>query len=324
MARSIPAVHALHLAEVVERLGADRVALFAGTGLAGRDLAEPGARIEVPEVVALVRRARALTGSDALGLQLGLRMKVSAHGSLGFAALSTGTVGDALRLAIRYAPIRTDAFALRVQVSGDRAALIVEELADFEDAREVVLTALLIGIWRIGMALTGASIRGDVELAMAAPPHAEGLARAAPGELRFGAPRTRLLFDAALLDMPMRMADPASHRLAVEQCERELARLRPRFEQRVRALLEAEPPPDLAAAAKALGVSPRTLKRRLAEEGTHFRALRDAVLLDRALLLLRRPELGLEAIAEQLGYADATGFSRAFKRWTGKPPGGFR
>ena len=77
-------------------------------------------------------------------------------------------------------------------------------------------------------------------------------------------------------------------------------------------------------AAPKLHLSVSTLKRRLAEAGTSFRALREAVLQDRALLLLGDRSLSLESIAGRLGYSDLANFSHAFKRWTGTSPGLFR
>ena len=68
-------------------------------------------------------------------------------------------------------------------------------------------------------------------------------------------------------------------------------------------------------------MSPRTLKRRLAEQGTTYSEIIDDARRQRALLLLGDRRLTLDAIAAQLGYSDTANFTRAFKRWTGKTPG---
>jgi AraC-like DNA-binding protein len=73
--------------------------------------------------------------------------------------------------------------------------------------------------------------------------------------------------------------------------------------------------------AQQIGVSPRTLKRRLADGGTSYSELLDEQRQERALLLLRDESLSREQIAERLGYSDAANFTRAFRRWTGKTPG---
>ncbi len=89
---------------------------------------------------------------------------------------------------------------------------------------------------------------------------------------------------------------------------------------RVRALLHAEPDlraVDAVSVARMLGLSSRTLSRKLDEQGTTFRALFDEVRKDIALRELRSGALALGAIAERLGFGNAPSFHRAFKRWTG-------
>jgi AraC-like DNA-binding protein len=68
----------------------------------------------------------------------------------------------------------------------------------------------------------------------------------------------------------------------------------------------------------------RTLKRRLADQGTSFSALLDEVRRDRATLLLRAGELSVDEIGARLGYSDPANFARAFRRWTGSSPRAFR
>jgi AraC-like DNA-binding protein len=118
-------------------------------------------------------------------------------------------------------------------------------------------------------------------------------------------------------------ADPAATRLAREQCERELAALGEGAPVvgRVRGLLRDDLSLSLPDAAKRVSMSPRTLKRRLAEQGTTFTELIDDARRQRALVLLEDRRLTLEAIAAELGYSDTANFSRAFRRWTGRPPG---
>lgn len=326
---SLPAVHALELAALVGRWGVSEDALFDGLGLARDALAAPGARLAIPTIEALVTRAKTLTGEPALGVYLGLQMRVSAHGFLGFAAMTAATVRDALAVAVRFAPTRTSALGLRVTEDGaGTAALVIEERADLGAARETTLVALLVGIWRIGSDLTGRELGGSVDMALPRPPHFERFEHVVPGRARFEQADNRLVFDAAVLDLPLAMADAAAQRLARAQCERELEALG--FTERVAAQVAAKlaatdgPPPGLDDVARALGLSPRTLKRRLAAEETTFGRVREGHLRERATLLLRGEAHGIEEIAARLGYSDAANFSRAFRRWTGQPPGAWR
>ncbi|MBX3250118.1 MAG: AraC family transcriptional regulator [Myxococcales bacterium] len=327
---TLPAIHAVQLAEVVERWGVTPRALLTGLdGRLGADLAawsDPSARLPLPTFIALIERARAMTGEPGLGFYAGLQMRIASHGYLGLAAMTARTIGEALAIAIRFAPTRTRAISLRLDVDDDEAALVLVEHTDLGTARDAFVFALLTGIWKIGDALTGAPVEGSAEVAFDEPAYFARFAKLAP-PVRFGRPSTRLLFRRAHLETPLVTGDPAASRLTLEQCERELEALGlgAHLSQRVQALL---PAPDggvrtLDEVARAVHVSPRTLKRRLADEGTSFSALVDAHRHRRALDLLAG-SLSLDEIASRLGYSDLANFSRAFRRWTGASPGAWR
>lgn len=324
---TLPAVHALHLVQLCGRWRITPEALLAGTGLDAGGLAAPGRRLPLATVIALVERARALTGEPALGFHLGLQMRVSWHGFLGFAAMASSTIRDALAIAERFAPTRTNALALRLEVHAGTAALVIEERAPLGPAQDAIIFALVTGIWQIGSALCGRALPGSADLAFAEPAYYARYAKMAPSNLRFGQPQHRMVFDAALLELPIAERDPVAQQLAREQCERELAELGVADPlAQVRALLPAEPSGfrTLDEVAERMHVSVRTLKRRLAEHGTSFSALLDEARRDRATMLLRGGELGVDEIGARLGYSDPANFARAFRRWTGVSPRAFR
>ena len=324
---SVSAVHALHLAEMVKRWGVAPAELLASEALNEDALAEPDARLPVPTLVALIEKARALTGEPALGVHLGLQMRVSVHGYLGFAAMTAPTLGDALQLAVRFAPMRSDATALRLHVEPPAAALVIDELTDFGPARDAVLLALMIGLHQIGNAITGRELDGRADFAFPEPDY-WGHVAASVQNARFGQPVNQLVFDASLLALPLTTADRASLRLAQEQCERGLgARAREgQLVARVRAVLAKKDggTRSLEEAAKLLHMSPRTLKRKLASHGATYSSLAEDERRERALLLLRSSELSLEEVAERSGYSDVANFTRAFRRWTGQTPTSYR
>ena len=81
--------------------------------------------------------------------------------------------------------------------------------------------------------------------------------------------------------------------------------------------------PDLEEAAKELGMSGRTLRRRLQQESTRFQVVREDVQKALALDYLQRSNLSVDEIASLLGYSETPNFYRAFNRWTGRAPGDF-
>ncbi|MFO0610864.1 MAG: AraC family transcriptional regulator ligand-binding domain-containing protein [Polyangiales bacterium] len=320
---TIPAVQALHLADLARRWGVAEAALL--HPLTARELRDPSRRLTVRELAALVERARALTGEPALGVHFGLRMQATSHGYLGFAAMAASTLGEAIALAARFAPTVTTAFSLRLTRGATEASLALEEEADLGPARDAVVLALVVGLWRMGCALTGRELDGRAELALPEPAYVARLRGSLPAA-RFGAVTHRLVFDAATLDLPLTTADPAALALAQEQCERAAEALATKALARARALV-----PKAGGGfrtreevARRLGLSVRTLERRLAEGGASYRALLEGARRERAEAMLRAGSQPVEAIAEALGYSDAANFTRAFRRWTGATPAAWR
>jgi AraC-like DNA-binding protein len=92
----------------------------------------------------------------------------------------------------------------------------------------------------------------------------------------------------------------------------------------VRTLLVDGIRPDLSIVARRLGMSERTLKRRLSEEGATFKTVRDNVRTETAAALLTNHALKIGAVAQSVGFAETASFTRAFSRWLGSSPARFR
>ena len=182
------------------------------------------------------------------------------------------------------------------------------------------LLALVIGVWQLGEKLTGRPLDGVCDCAFPRPAYPVPSDR-----LRFDRPVHRLVFPASVLELPLVTADAAAKRLAADQLERELAQLSDGLVGKIRAhLAKHDAPPTIVELARTLKLSPRTLKRRLAEDGTTYSALRDDQRRQRALLLLDDRSLSISEIAVRLGYTELPNFTRAFRTWTGMTPAAYR
>jgi len=73
-----------------------------------------------------------------------------------------------------------------------------------------------------------------------------------------------------------------------------------------------------------LGMSARTLRRRLEKEGTSYQRIKDVARRDAAIALLSREGLTVSEVAERVGFSDPSAFHRSFKKWTGQSPGSYR
>ena len=319
--------HAAHLIDVVKRWQVNPEDLIAGLDFRQEALSDPRALLSVSTLIAMLDRARTLTGEPALGLYIGLHTRATLYGYLGFAVLSAATIREAIDLSIRFGRIITTALSVRLRVEKRMASLIVDEHADFGSVRDIVMLSSLVGLWQVSQTLTGRSLPTTAEFALPEPPYSDRIAIAGL-RVRFNRPVHRLSFDARQLEFPYTMPDPAALRLARDECQRELDSLglNGRLTERVRALISK---PEggcrsLEEVAAALHQSTRTLKRQLAAEGASFLALREDERRERSLVLLRSPSHSLAEIAIRLGYANLTSFERAFRRWTARTPAEWR
>jgi AraC-like DNA-binding protein len=324
---TLPSVHALHLVDLVKRWHVADAALLAPFDLRREDLEDPGGNLSIEKCVGLVERARLLTGEPGIGVYLGLQMRASAHGYLGFAAMTASKLIDAIRLAIQYAPIRTTAITLRGSVEGDLGVLTIHEEADFGPARDALLLSILVGLWQSACGLTGRELKMQMDFAFPEPAYFARFAHALP-PAKFNRPANQLAGRTKGFELPLTLADPASVRLAREQCER-LAQslgLDGRVAGRVRSVLAQRDGVfrSLEEAAKELGMSARTLRRRLALEGLSFASVLNEQRKETALAMLRSRELSVDDVAARLGYSNAANFTRAFRQWTGMTPTAYR
>ncbi|MBZ0234529.1 MAG: AraC family transcriptional regulator [Deltaproteobacteria bacterium] len=334
-AAEIPGIYVLDVVNLARRWKVRPDALLAGTGLTEESLRDPNARVSVATCTRVVERAHELTGEPALALYQGMQMKVSSHGFLGFAAMTASTIREALAFAERFAATRTQVIGVATVVESDSAAIVFEERAELGGLREFAIIGLMIGVWQLGQTFTGRKLSGVAECSFPAPAY---LARVpfSADMLRFDCPANRLVFAAELLDVPLVSADPVAVQLAQAQCERELAMLVDAgLPGRVRGALVIEGGGGASTGlrtgfrsveevARALHVSTRTLKRKLAALGTSYSQILHETRRQRALLLLEDRALPLAEIAGRLGYTELPNFTRAFRKWTGTTPAAYR
>ena len=143
-------------------------------------------------------------------------------------------------------------------------------------------------------------------------------------QVTFGQPADICVFTSDSLHTPVPDADTVVRSMLRPYAERRIAQQRVPWAAAVTDLLQEAPQSSLAATARALAVSPRTLQARLMQERTSFAALADDLRRERALTLLSQPDLAVTAIAARLGFSTPSALTRAFRRWTGLAPSGYR
>jgi AraC-like DNA-binding protein len=290
-----------HLVAYAGTRGLGPARVLAGTGLERADLDAAGLEVAPAQELRVLANLMAVVGPDGGG-ELGRSYRLRTYGALGFAVLASPSIGEAVALALRFFDLSFAFVTPRVElvdgavvaelagpdVTGDLRRFVVDR--DAEAVRAALRELLPVGA-EVGRT-TGPAV-GDV----------------------------RLSFDAALLAL-----EPRDRRADLELCTRLCAELLDRrrvhtgLVAEVRALVlqrlpDGAPMPDVAAG---LGLSERTLRRRLEAAGTSYRTLLDEVRSGLAEVLLRA---GLSAteVSARLGYAEPAAFSHARARWRADP-----
>jgi len=325
---TIPINYARLLVDLCTRWHVAPEELMAGTALDRQPAPGSDVRLTPLEFNQIVDRALRLTGEPALGYHFGLHLKLSAHGFLGYAVMTSATLGEAIQLIEKYFTTRSGALRFSSFVEGETAVIQINSTVDVAAPFAFPFESLLVGLCHAGAYITGESSLGaEVWINFPEPAYYARCAGLLPCPIRYGMPLHQLRFPAELLSRPLLMADATASEQAREQCERELVALSSQpLVTRVRALLSEDLAnmPDLDVVAGRCCMSSRTLKRKLAEHGKTYSELVAGIRRDEALLRLAEGRLSVEQIAGQLGYRDPANFTRAFKSWTGETPRQYR
>ena len=315
------------LIEVVARLGLTQQELLAESGIEPIDLEQSDNRVDYYTFGHLLKRAVRLTQEPGLGFLMGAQMKVSNHGQLGYAAMVSRTMGEALTLAQRYIEIQTATVLLRTERNGEDAVLHIEPRSPDYPLSDLVIQFMIVGFSKMAKMLTGQTVYGRADMTIARPDYFDRFEDVVLGRVMFDQPHNALIFPASALDLPLIMADSIASKISTAQCERDLSLLvdQRSLGQVVRELAydEAQGFASLEQVAERLHVTPRTLQRRLAEESLVFNDMINELRKNKAQQLLSLGKLSIQDVAVRLGYSDATNFSRAFRRWTQESPRAF-
>ena len=317
------------LQAVLQRQGVDAAPLFAAAGIGAAELASDATSIDAARLQRLAVAALRTSGRPWLGLELGAAAQVLSHGPLGLAAAASGSLRQALALIARFLALRAPLLRLRVIEREGSVLLELQAHALSGDAARFVLEAALVMLEQLLAALCARDFSvARIELPWPAPPWSRHYASFLRARLAFDRPFARVHLPASLADAAVLSADPQALAFARAECERRLQQGAPGRELLAalrRRLLSCEGGyPDAAEVAAEFGLSLRSFHRALQREGTRWRVLLDEARRERACALLRDTALPVEQIALRLGYAEASNFSRCFRRWCGVSPRDWR
>ena len=326
---AVPSVYLRQIVELGQGWGLSAADILHGTRIPPELLNKRGARVPVEQAALLGLNMMRLGGKPGFGFELGLHIKLTSHGPLGYAVLSAATLREAAGIALQYVRSRWSALELRPLEDGDMVEFQIIEHFPMGPFRQIVHEAMLTLLWRHGCFVTGEDNR-DSEFCFSWPEPAYFAAyRDRLPLVRWSQAETAIRVPARRLDRPLVSADPEASRQALDDVERELAVLGEapaHFIDRVRSALKLSEAglPTLEQVAASLFLSDRSLKRKLQAAGSNFQKLLNERLQQEAERLMLNPDIDLQQISTRLGYQDPETFTRAFRRWTGSTPSAFR
>jgi len=307
-----------------ERAGVPRERLLAQAGMAPAELARE--RWPIDHITRLWRAAVHCTQDAGFGLKAGALVGPGSFNVVSYLLQSAPSLRAAIGVVQQYQRLISDGGRFQV-IAGAQAGWVVYHprqgaLAFSPHQIEAVLAAVVaFSRW-----VTGQPVRPlQVQFSQPRVGPLAGYREAFGCPVAFEQAFSGVLLDNALLDAPLPQADAQLARLHHQYAAQRLAVLHEggALAQELRAWIAAVLPdrvPTRAEAAQALGLSERTLARRMQAQQLSFSALLDAVRREAALQAVAQPGRALADIGQALGFAEPAVFWRAFKRWTGCTP----
>lgn len=314
--------------------GADLAAMCRTIGITPEMLERSDAFVDLDQSIRIWEAAMSATGDPFLGLHMGETTSPGLAGMLGFLMETSPDLLTAFQNATQFNGFISNMTLFSMEVQGDELYYFVEPLeawrvASPETARQVVdhsasafvhITKLLSGKARYPL---------RVSMRFPRPADTKEYLRVLKTEPSFQQPRNCLVFRLRDLQLPVIGHNPQLNRMFRDLLEKEIAKTKENnaFSSEVRRVILqnfTSTVPQLIQVADLLHSTPRTLQRKLQEEGTSFQHIVESVKAELAIGMLKNRALTVNEVAYRLGYAEPSVFRRAFKKWTGKSPKGYQ
>lgn len=311
--------------------GIDPAPLLREAGIDPLILDDPQAEIQASQEVAFQRLFIASTRQiDGVWMRTGMRYRVMSYGPLGMAVLAAANVTESLQVLggfqaltfslMHYWAELEDGVAVALCADDTRAP---EELKEFQQERALGSVTMFLNDLQPPVFPLA-----YIETVLDRPAGWQDCERLLGVPVVFGAGRTRWVFKKGSGNLTLPMASPLLEETYRDLCAKLVQTTSgpDAFVRRVSDHLvrSGRGFPTAIDAARQLGVSERTLHRKLKAHATSFRELLEEIRKARALELLEKSTLSIERIAEMLGYAETASFTRAFSRWRGQSPRRYR
>ncbi|GAB3243115.1 AraC family transcriptional regulator [Chitinimonas naiadis] len=315
----IPSLHQPALVlEFARSRDLDSHVLLRGTGLFEADMAAAGRRITPMQLSGMLGNlARALPERD-VSFQLGQQWLPGHYGSISLALMQASHLEQALDILLSHQATLCPLLGPRYRREGEQLIVYWTDSCGAGALRPFLVELHMTALTAMCRWLSGERLPWRYCFNRTRPRYLEQHEVHLGGQLQFGSQFDGMLLDAGWLSRPWSRGNERAVELLLRQAGQDTAPMRSLLQAVYDHLLaHIRRPPSLEGTAQAFGVSPATLKRHLARDGTHFQALLDLVRTHVAICLMQFQGYDPEALADYLGFHDARNFRRSFQRWTG-------
>jgi AraC-like DNA-binding protein len=327
MGTSVLFVHAL--LDALERAGVPRERFLLAASIEPAQLERLDGRLSLATFDSLLDLALSLTGDDAFGLHMADGVTTANYNLTTHLVVHAASLRDAIGSMQRFYQLLTDRPFWRFVEDDATGSILFDAGRGSSPARRFRIEMTLTSFYKLLKYFAPRARPRVVAFDYPPPDYRSEYTRIFEGTERFGQTFNGVVFDRKLLEASQINGDPELHAAIVSRAEKRVTRMTndARYADRVRShILEGAPqgPHDMDVVARALGMSARSLRRRLSEEGTTFREVVDAALGVLAKRLVFDEDGPIEAAAYAMGFSHPSAFHRAFKRWTGATPAATR
>ncbi|MGI9292990.1 MAG: AraC family transcriptional regulator [Pseudomonadales bacterium] len=287
------------------------------------------ARISLDKFCRLLNALATLSDDDGFGVKYGQFSKTGATGPFGFGLSKAPNFKDMLNFYVRYVHIITDVDSFDLVIEPDRIT-IEWTFSPLIAQRDQFVDYCAAAVMKLFEYHVGGPIRLlEAELERRPPEDKSEFVSTFSRRIKFNAEINKFVFPVTVLDSVNASGDKVAFDYMAHQCEAVSNNLRRKKD--IITLLKEDfvkhmESTDSAVAnvARRLGMSERTLQRRLAESDSGFWAVHEETKDELSMRLLVDTDLPLSEISRKLGYSSQSAYTRAVKRWHGKSPGQLR
>jgi len=324
----------------LEREGYDRAELVQGSGIDAQDIDSPEMLITLAQHHQLILNILNISNNPHIGLAFAKQVRYTNMGSVGWALVSSATLLESLQTFLKYQKLRSPLIQMKMHESGGNVHIVYSDSLDAVPIRQFYYEIMLGGMSGFFEMFGGNQLKPNpkygpsekVVIRVALPEfpllQEHSFLAELDTDILFNQNITEVIFPARYLELKSSLADPVTAKMAREICDEQLRQVDPSEDliARINHIVQdtTHSFPSLVEVAEKICVSPRTLRRELKKRDTTYQTLLDTAREKMAIKLLTSSTLTIHEISEKLGYKDPTNFGRAFRKWTGNPPGAYR